>query len=189
MPRPRAKQPPKPPRTPQVEQDGVDVLEFLKKFPLKEFTRTQIARGSGVPDNYRIRIAVPHARRAAEKSGARVENYMRSRDPNMHGAYTLRLVPIGKGDSEGARDALHSSRTAISAMEDMRRSCEFESKNKHSLSPAGFGQVATAVSGCLITVESVGELNEQLWKSNRDNLRLAKRIAELEAERAALGHD
>jgi len=87
------------------------------------------------------------------------------------------------------RDAVYSSRSAISALEDARSACEFESKNEHSLSPDGFGEVANAFGSCLVTVESVGVLNEKLWKSNRENLRLAKRVAELEAERATSNHE
>lgn len=169
----------------QVQQDAADILEFLRKFPGKEFTRHDIARGSGVPDNHRIGPGVRRARVAAEHFGDRIENYALSRDPARHGAYTLRYIQAGKGDAYGARDAIRSSRMAITAMEDMRRACDFESRNRHSASPAGFGQVATAVGGCLSTVSSIQELNEQMWQTNNENLRLAKLVAELQAEREA----
>jgi hypothetical protein len=182
MPRPRRE---KARKLTQGEQDSLDVLDFLRKFPCMEFSRKEIARGSGVPDNHRIFAAVPRARLAAAYSGARLEQYQPSQDPAKRGAYTLRFIPAGKGDELGARDALRSSRIGITAMEDMRRASEFESKNSRSSSAKGFGQVANAVGGCLSTVESIQELNAELWRANREKLELAKRVAALEAEQAA----
>ncbi len=150
MPRARSS---KPPKTSQRERDGADVLEFLEKFPTKEFTQSQIARGSGVPDNYRIGPAVCLARAAAELRGARIETYSRSKEPTRNGALTLRYLPAGKGDADVAQDA----------------------------NPAGYAHVGNAFGVCLSTVSSIQELTKELWDKNNKLLEAAARIAEYEA--------
>src|SRR6266568_5619851 len=151
MPRARSS---KPPKTSQRERDGADVLEFLEKFPTKEFTQSQIARGSGVPDNYRIGPAVCLARAAAELRGARIETYSRSKEPTRNGALTLRYLPAGKGDADVAQDANRSSRAAITRLEDARRACDFASKNSQVAESAGYAHVGNAFGVCLSTVSS-----------------------------------
>src|SRR5258707_38761 len=110
MPRDRATQPP---LKSQVNRDAADVLAFLEKFPMMEFTSSQIARGSGVPNNHRLSPAVRLARAAAEVRRARIEDYGYSKDPTRPREMTLRYVPEGKGDAYGAHDANRSSRAAI----------------------------------------------------------------------------
>lgn len=166
----------------QRNRDGQDVLTFLEKFPLTEFTRSQIARGSGVPDNYRISPAVCLARAAAELRGARIEDYSVSKDPARNGAWTLRYIPEGKGDAYGAHDANRSSRTAITHVENARRACQFAAKNPNIPASAGYKHVGNAFGTCLSTVESIQELTAELWENNRKLLEAAALIAAYEAD-------
>src|SRR5258708_39122714 len=171
----------------QLESDASDVLEFLRKFPCTEFSRSDIARGCGIPDNHRIGPAVCVARAAAARDGARVEVYRQSKDPARNRTPTLRYIPAGKGDADGAEDALRTSRSAITRLEDAHRACDFASKNRHIALSAEYAQVGNAFGACLSTVSSIHELNEKLCHANNEKLRLAKLVAEYEAQRGAPG--
>jgi len=175
-------------RITQAEQDAAEVLSFLRKHPRVELTRAEIAEGTGLAaDGARLRAAISRARWAAEKLGARLEHFLPSKDPERRGAYTLRFNPAGHGDEMGARDAFHSSRVAITAMEDMRRSCAYEAANPHSITPRAFGRVANSVELCLENVAGIQEIAEELWTSNSEKRQLADRVADLEAQMRAAG--
>ncbi|MBR7828147.1 hypothetical protein KDK95_17655 [Actinospica sp. MGRD01-02] len=177
MPRDRATQTP---LKSQVNRDAADVLAFLEKFPLTEFTSSQIARGSGVP-KHRLGPAVRLARAAAELRHARIEDYGYSQDPARRREKTLRYVPEGKGDAYGARDANRSSRAAITQMENARRACDSAAKNPHIDKRAGYKQVGNAFGSCLSTVAGIQEMADEIWDQNRKLLENAVTIAAYEA--------
>ena len=179
MPRARAS---RPTEMPQRNRDAHDVLTFLEKFPLTEFTSSQIARGSGIPDNYRISRAISLARVAAELRGARIEDFSVSKDPARNGAWTVRYIPEGKGDAYGAHDANRSSRTAITYVENARRACEAAAKNPSIPASAGYKHVGTAFGTCVSTIESIQELTAEIWETNRKLLEAAALIAAYQAD-------
>ena len=148
-------------RITQAEQDAAEVLAFLRRNPRVKLTRAEIAEGTSLA-GARLSAAISRARWAAEKLGARLEHFLPSKDPDRRGAYTLRFNPAGHGDEMGARDAFHSSKVAITAMEDMRRSCAYEAANPHSITPRAFGRVANSVELCLENVAGIKEIAAEL---------------------------
>ncbi len=179
-----------PRKKPQYEQDGEDVLEFLMKFPRMRFSRSEIARGSGVPDNHRIIPAICLARAAAELCGARVENFKSS--PARKNVRTLRYLPAGMGDADVAEDANRSSRSAITHVENARRACNFAGKTHQIEMSVQYALVGNAFGACLSNISSIEGLSAELWKKHQENLALAARVAAYEAaeqKRASRPHD
>lgn len=169
---------------PQYQSDTIDVVEFLKKFPTKEFSRKDIARGSGVPDNHRIGPAICRARAVAAQYGARIESYGRSKDPTRNGEPTLRWMPAGTGDADGDQDANRTSRSAITRLEEARRACEFAATNPHLDMAEEYGDVGNAFGACLGTVSSIQNLHQKLWKKHQETLELSAQLVARGASQA-----
>ncbi|MEV0444806.1 hypothetical protein AB0I84_04605 [Streptomyces spectabilis] len=168
----------------QQEQDAAEVLLWLRHNAGREITYKDIAAGVGIPEGSRLRGAVCHARRVAEHMGHRLERFLPSRNPRLRGAWVTRFKLAGKGDEFGARDALYASRMAVSAMDDMRRSCTYEASNENGVAPKAFNEMASAVDGCMKTVSGVGGLGEEVFRLQDENKHLSERVAQLEAQLA-----
>ncbi|WP_434593664.1 hypothetical protein [Streptomyces sp. A5-4] len=168
----------------QLEQDAVEVLVWLVHNAGREVSYADIARGVGIADGSRLRRALPKARVAASLMGHRLEQFMTSRDPLRRRASVTRLSLSGRGDEFSARDAVFSTRKALSAMSDMERSCTFEAHNAHGIAPQAFGQMATTVGGCIAAVSGVEELGQQVYRQQGKINTQAQRIADLEAQLA-----
>jgi hypothetical protein len=168
----------------QLEQDTAEVLLWFKHNAGREVAYKDIAAGVGIPAGRRLQAAVRHARRAAEHMGHRLERFLPSRDPRLRGASVTRFNLKGRGDEFSARDALYASRVAVSAMDDMRRSCTYEASNVNGVAPKAFQEMASAVDGCIQTVSGVGELGQEVCRLQGENKDLSRRVAELEAQLA-----
>ncbi|MEU9606352.1 hypothetical protein [Streptomyces sp. NPDC048057] len=173
------------PRSPsQLEQDTAEVLLWLKHNAGREVSYQDISDGVGIPRGGRLQKAVRQARVAADHLGHRLERFLPSQDPRRRGTSVTRFSLKGQGDEFGARDAMYSSRVAISAMDDMRRSCSYEAQNVNGIAPQAYQEMASAVDGCIQTVSGVGQLGQEVTRLQGANNDLSRRIAELEAQLA-----
>lgn len=165
-----------------LESDTAAVLIWLRSHAGREVTYREIGAGTGIPMGGRLQRAVRHVRLTAEHLGGhRLERFHSSRDPRRQRASVTRFTLSGQGDEFSAEDALHASRLAITAMEDMRRSCRYEAGNIHGSTPETYAKMADAVEGCIQTVSGVTDLGVAVRRLKNENLALSQRIAQLEA--------
>lgn len=163
----------------QGEAVVVEVLVFLRSNPDVELSYDDIAKETGIRPVSRLKRAVPEARAVAEHLGDRLEVFGRSTDPRRREQVT-RYKLSGTGDAFGARDAIRTSLRAVRALKDMRRSCDFEARNKSSISGKAFRTMANAADECIKTVTGVPKIGPQVTPKPEKTL-LLQHVTEMEA--------
>ncbi|MGW2190514.1 hypothetical protein ACWC0D_32345, partial [Streptomyces sp. NPDC001719] len=108
----------------------------------------------------------------------------RSHDPARRGEYVTRFNLSGRGDEHSSRDAMFTSRAALVAMHDARRSNEYESKNVNSVAREAFGDIASITGGCITMMTGVTGLGKFAHDIGAKYKAVCERMSQLEAELA-----